>query len=144
MFIQNGMLQPWLDAVGLGDNTQVLVYFAVAKKGEKPTDGKTDVNPEGLTAAHGPHAAAVAAMLHSGGLSCKVGGFASPPSLAPRFRRALSVRLLGCAACAACCLSGLSLKPCSGRLVLIDGAWVGCYMRRCWTRSLSRRRCSRS
>jgi hypothetical protein len=29
---------------------QVLVYFAVAKLGEKPTDGKTDVNPEGLTA----------------------------------------------------------------------------------------------
>lgn len=28
----------------------MLVYFAVAKKGEKPTDGKTDVNPEGLTA----------------------------------------------------------------------------------------------
>ena len=26
------------------------MYFAVAKKGEKPTDGKTDVNPEGLTA----------------------------------------------------------------------------------------------
>ena len=44
------MLQPWLDSVGLGSNTQVLVYFAVAKKGEKPTDGKTDVNPEGLTA----------------------------------------------------------------------------------------------
>lgn len=31
-------------------HAQVLVYFAVAKKGEKPTDGKTDVNPEGLTA----------------------------------------------------------------------------------------------
>lgn len=29
---------------------QVLVYFAVAKLGDKPTDGKTDVNPEGLTA----------------------------------------------------------------------------------------------
>jgi hypothetical protein len=29
---------------------QVLVYFAVAKKGDPPTDGKTDVNPEGLTA----------------------------------------------------------------------------------------------
>lgn len=29
---------------------QVLVYFAVAKKGEAPIDGKTDVNPEGLTA----------------------------------------------------------------------------------------------
>jgi len=26
------------------------VYFAVAKLGDKPTDGKTDVNPEGLTA----------------------------------------------------------------------------------------------
>lgn len=72
VFIQNGMLQPWLDARGLGDNTQVLVFFAVAKKGEKPTDGKTDMNPEGLTAAYGPHAQSVASLLHSGGLSCKV------------------------------------------------------------------------
>lgn len=32
---------------------QVLVYFAVAKLGQKPTDGKTDVNPEGLTAGEG-------------------------------------------------------------------------------------------
>ena len=55
---------------------QVLVYFAVAKKGDPPTDGKTDVNPEGLTAAYGPHAAAVAARLHAAGLSCKVG---APP-----------------------------------------------------------------
>ena len=72
VFIQNGMLQPWLDAKGLGDNTQVLVYFAVAKKSDPPLDGKTDVNPEGLTAAYGPHAAAVAARLHAAGLSCKV------------------------------------------------------------------------
>ncbi|KAI7836615.1 hypothetical protein COHA_009500 [Chlorella ohadii] len=72
VFIQNGMLQPWLDERGLGDATQVLVYFAVAKKGDAPTDGKTDVNPEGLTAAYGPHAAAVAARLHAAGLSCKV------------------------------------------------------------------------
>lgn len=50
---------------------QVLVYFAVAKLGDPPTDGKTDVNPEGLTAAYGPHAAAVAARLHAAGLSCK-------------------------------------------------------------------------
>lgn len=74
VFIQNGMLQPWLDARGLGENTQVLVYFAVAKKGDPPTDGKTDVNPEGLTAAYGPHAQAVADRLRSGGLSCKVLG----------------------------------------------------------------------
>ena len=33
VFIQNGMLQPWLDERGLGDNTQALIYFAVAKKG---------------------------------------------------------------------------------------------------------------
>eukprot|EP00878_Enallax_costatus_P020036 GHUV01021165.1.p1 GENE.GHUV01021165.1~~GHUV01021165.1.p1 ORF type:complete len:189 (+),score=56.09 GHUV01021165.1:1077-1643(+) len=66
------MLQPWLDSRGLGDNTQVLVYFAVAKLGEKPTDGKTDVNPEGLTAAYGRHAEAVGQRLHAGGLSCQV------------------------------------------------------------------------
>lgn len=51
---------------------QVLVYFAVAKLGEKPTDGKTDVNPEGLTAANGKHAEAFAELLKAGGLSCKV------------------------------------------------------------------------
>ena len=49
---------------------QVLVYFAVAKKGEAPTDGKTDLNPEGLTAAYGPHAESVAHLLHANGLSC--------------------------------------------------------------------------
>ena len=72
MFIQNGMLQPWLDARGLGDATQVLVFFAVAAKGDAPIDGRTDVNPEGLTAAYGPHAAAFAARLARHGLSCKV------------------------------------------------------------------------
>ncbi|KAF5825491.1 hypothetical protein DUNSADRAFT_9323, partial [Dunaliella salina] len=72
VFIQNGMLQPWLDEQGLTDNTQVLVYFAVAKKGDAPIDGKTDVNPEGLTAACGEHAEAVAHRLRAGGLSCKV------------------------------------------------------------------------
>ncbi len=50
----------------------MLVYFAVSKLGEKPIDGKTDVNPEGMTAAHGKHAAAVADRLAAGGLSCKV------------------------------------------------------------------------
>ena len=51
---------------------QVLVYFAVAKKGEAPLDGKTDVNPEGLTAAWGVHAEAVAQRLHANGLSCSL------------------------------------------------------------------------
>ena len=66
------MLQPWLDARGLGDATQVLIYFAVAKLGEDPTDGKTDMNPEGLTAACGKWAPAVAARLHRKGLACHV------------------------------------------------------------------------
>jgi ketopantoate reductase len=72
VFIQNGMLQPWLDARGLGANTQVLVFFAVATAGDTPTDGKTYLDPEGLTAACGPHAEAVAARLHAAGLSCSV------------------------------------------------------------------------
>lgn len=71
VFMQNGMLQPWLDAQGLGDATQVLVYFAVAKLGDKPTDGKTDMNPEGLTAAHGKWAEETAARFKAAGLSCK-------------------------------------------------------------------------
>ena len=72
----------------------MLIYFAVAKLGEMPTDGKTDLNPEarassatrsatprfaadaaaaqGLTAACGPHAQAVAARLRRQGLACHV------------------------------------------------------------------------
>lgn len=50
----------------------MLIYFAVAKLGEMPTDGKTDLNPEGLTAACGRHAEAFAARLHRAGLACKV------------------------------------------------------------------------
>ncbi len=51
----------------------MLVYFAVAKQGDLPTDGKTDVNPEGLTAAYGKHAQAFADRLATADLSCKVG-----------------------------------------------------------------------
>ncbi|KAH0436082.1 hypothetical protein IEQ34_026489 [Dendrobium chrysotoxum] len=72
VFFQNGMLDPWFESRGLGDANQVLAYFAVSKLGEPPLDGKTDTNPEGLTAAFGKWASAVAARLHSGGLSCKV------------------------------------------------------------------------
>ena len=56
----------------------MLVYFAVSKLGEKPIDGKTDVNPEGLTAAYGKHAAVVAERLAGGDLSCKVWHLSSP------------------------------------------------------------------
>ncbi|GMH14133.1 hypothetical protein Nepgr_015974 [Nepenthes gracilis] len=72
VFFQNGMLEPWFNDKGLGDADQVLAYFAVSKLGEPPTDGKTDTHPEGLTAAYGKWASAVASRLHAGGLSCKV------------------------------------------------------------------------
>ncbi len=50
----------------------MLVYFAVAKLGDAPQDGRTDTNPEGLSAATGKHAEAFAARLAGGDLSCKV------------------------------------------------------------------------
>ncbi|KAK7293937.1 hypothetical protein RJT34_16818 [Clitoria ternatea] len=72
VFFQNGMLEQWLQSKGLDDANQVLAYFAVSKIGESPIDGTTDTNPEGLTAAYGKWASAVAARLHARGLSCKV------------------------------------------------------------------------
>ncbi|KAE8710909.1 hypothetical protein F3Y22_tig00110318pilonHSYRG00064 [Hibiscus syriacus] len=71
-FFQNGMLEPWIQSKGLKDGDQVLAYFAVSKLGEPPVDVKTDTNPEGLTAAYGKWASAIATRLHAGGLSCKV------------------------------------------------------------------------
>lgn len=73
VFFQNGMLEPWFETKGLDNAEQVLAYFAVSKLGEPPIDGITDTNPEGLTAAYGKWAPAVAARLRAGGLSCKVG-----------------------------------------------------------------------
>jgi hypothetical protein len=72
VFFQNGMLEPWLQSKGLSDANQVLAYFAVSKLGESPVDGKTDTNPEGLTAAFGNWASDVASRLHAASLSCKV------------------------------------------------------------------------
>lgn len=66
------MPDPWIQSKGLNDANQVLAYFAASKLGEPPIDGKTETNPEGLTAAFGKWASAVAARLHNGGLSCKV------------------------------------------------------------------------
>ncbi|BAT04625.1 Os08g0266300 [Oryza sativa Japonica Group] len=72
VFFQNGMLDPWFESKGLVDANQVLAYFAVSKLGEPPVDGITDTNPEGLTAAFGNWAPAVATRLQNGGLTCKV------------------------------------------------------------------------
>ena len=41
VLMQNGMLGAFLEEQGLPDASQVLLYLAVAKLGEKPTDGIT-------------------------------------------------------------------------------------------------------
>merc|ERR1712054_70209 len=74
VFLQNGMLIPWLEKKGLGANTQALIYMAVSKLGEKPTDGITDMEPEGLTSATGKWADALQARLKKGDMSCHVLG----------------------------------------------------------------------
>lgn len=51
---------------------QVLIYFAVAKKGEAPIDGVTDANPEGLTSACGKWAGEFKERIAKGGLTCHV------------------------------------------------------------------------
>jgi len=70
---QNGYIEDFLKAKDVfSDSTKVLVYMAVAKLGEKPTDGITRLNPEGLTAATGKWAEQVAARLRGAGLTCNV------------------------------------------------------------------------
>eukprot|EP00960_Hanusia_phi_P058766 763979-Hanusia_phi.AAC.5 len=70
---QNGYIEDFLkDEKVFDDSTKVLVYMAVAKLGDKPTDGITDLNPEGLTAATGKWAEQVAARLRGSGLTCNV------------------------------------------------------------------------
>lgn len=80
VFFQNGMLDPWYESKGLEDANQVLAYFAISKLGEAPVDGITDTNPEGLTAAYGKWASAVATRLNAAGLSCKVKAKTNVPS----------------------------------------------------------------
>jgi len=72
VFLQNGVLQPWLEKKGLQKCTQMLAYFAVAKLGDPVTDGKTELNPEGLTSITGKWGEAVAQRLHAQNLSCHV------------------------------------------------------------------------
>ena len=61
VFLQNGMLRPWLAEHGLQHATRGLIFFAVAKRGDVP-------RPGGESPLFGPHAAAVAAWLTAIGL----------------------------------------------------------------------------
>ncbi|MCB9758349.1 MAG: hypothetical protein H6739_00775 [Alphaproteobacteria bacterium] len=64
VFVQNGMLRPWLERHGLADNTQALLYFAVSTRGATPVDG-------GGTVAWGPWADALVARLARGGIAAQ-------------------------------------------------------------------------
>jgi len=74
VFLQNGYLETFLESKGLAANTQALIFFAVSKKGELPIDGKTDLNPEGLTKVTGKWGEALAERVRAAGLSCDVVG----------------------------------------------------------------------
>jgi len=67
VFVQNGMIRPWLQQRGLEQNTRGLLYFAVAKKGDLPTPGA----PSPFC---GPHAVAVVHALNLVGLPAQAVG----------------------------------------------------------------------
>jgi ketopantoate reductase len=56
VFVQNGLLRPWLRAQGLADATRGLLFFAVARRGDA-------IQPGAPSPFHGPHAAHVVATL---------------------------------------------------------------------------------
>lgn len=65
VFIQNGMIQTFLEDKNLSNNTQALIYFAVANKGDSPVDG-------GGTVVYGKWAEAFAKRVTSVGCKCSV------------------------------------------------------------------------
>lgn len=67
VFLQNGMIDPWLADHGLGGNTRGLLFFAVAERGGP-------VDPGGVSRFTGPHANAMALWLESLGLRAEVVG----------------------------------------------------------------------
>lgn len=57
-FVQNGVLEPWLEEHGLQDSTRALLYFAVPRRGAA-------IEPGGTSVLTGPHADALAAWLRA-------------------------------------------------------------------------------
>ncbi len=64
VFVQNGMLLPWLGERRLDRCTQGLLYVAVPKVGARP-------EPGGESLFWGPHAEQVAALLRGGGIAAR-------------------------------------------------------------------------
>lgn len=72
VFLQNGVLSTFLKANGLQDASQALIYYGIAKKNDVPIDGKTELNPEGLTSVTGKWAEDFSERMKQAGLSCKI------------------------------------------------------------------------
>jgi hypothetical protein len=64
VFVQNGMLRPWLVERGLAGATQGLLYVAVQRVGAAPVPG-------GESLFWGPHAASMAGLLRAGGIAAR-------------------------------------------------------------------------
>lgn len=65
VFVQNGVLEPWLFAHGLQDSTRALLYFAVPRRGAA-------IEPGGTSVLTGPHAESLATWLRAMGLPVEV------------------------------------------------------------------------
>eukprot|EP00871_Galdieria_phlegrea_P004662 jgi/Galph1/5197/GphlegSOOS_G3831.1 len=65
VFVQNGMIQTLLEKHGLEYNTQALIFFAVARKGDKPVDG-------GGSVVYGKWSEALANRIRAVGCQCTV------------------------------------------------------------------------
>ncbi|MEL6345739.1 MAG: hypothetical protein AAFV53_21700 [Myxococcota bacterium] len=65
VFVQNGMIETFLDTHGMAENTQGLLYFAVSSVGATPVDG-------GQTTLWGRWAPVFAERLRRGGIQCIV------------------------------------------------------------------------
>ncbi len=61
VFVQNGMVQPWLAEQGLAESTQGVLYVAVPKVGDEPVGG-------GVSVFRGRWAEALADLLQGGGI----------------------------------------------------------------------------
>jgi len=126
VFLQNGYLDDFLREKDLLDNTQALLYLSVTAKGVPAVDGVTTVNPEGLTAATGIHAQALADRLAALNLKCKV-------ISSEEYRPAMFEKLMYVTVTAVCCRflhflfdthTVLSLHP---HFILLD-SWISTYM----------------
>ncbi|KAK3267091.1 hypothetical protein CYMTET_24328 [Cymbomonas tetramitiformis] len=69
VFLQNGMIRPWLTASELQDSTQALIYFAAALD---ESSGNVRVTDGGQTTVTGKYAKHFAKLLGSRGIACSV------------------------------------------------------------------------